>query len=552
MVGGNGTHRKANNENGTAKAFQKAIYGTVEGDRHNAAASYAGKILHDLKDIFNPTELEIRRQQLRSWNQTNEPPLPCDEVDRIFADIHAKEAERRVADKVVRPCTDLGNAERFADQHRGTIGFVHPWKKWFSFDGKRWKSDDSGEAVTRAKQTVRSIYAEANECGDDDKRKKLATHAGRSESKERIVAMLVLAQSELPIDYETLDNHPWLFNVQNGTLDLRTGKLREHRLEDFLTQISPVEYDPTAKAPIWESTLNTIFAGNVELIRYVPKLLGYCLTGVTTEQILSIFHGNGANGKSTVLNAFMDILGDGYAMKATPDLIMQRKGESHPTERADLFKKRFVAAIETEDGRKLSESLVKELTGGDKIRARRMREDFWQFDPTHKLLVCTNYVPDIRGTDHAIWRRLRLIPFSVILPDDQQDKQLPEKLRAETAGILAWCVCGCLAWQQEGLGSPECVTKATADYKVSEDVIGEFIGDHYTLGTSISTRHSSMLSHLNSWVTINGREATFTGKALSRYLCQNLGLKSRRSNGKIYDGIGLKSVLERSEGGGGQ
>jgi putative DNA primase/helicase len=207
---------------------------------------------------------------------------------------------------------------------------------------------------------------------------------------------------------------------------------------------------------------------------FLQRVLGQCLTGDVSEQDLYIFYGTGANGKSTLLNTIMALLG-AYAMKGTAELLMTTRGDRHPTERADLFGKRLVATIETQEAGKLNETFIKEATGGDPIRARRMREDFWEFMPSHTMILATNHKPEIRGTDYAIWRRIKLIPFTVTIPDDQQDTSLPERLRAELPGILAWMVRGCRDWQLHGLQPPPEVLLATEAYKQEQEVFESFL-----------------------------------------------------------------------------
>src|SRR5919107_5291637 len=266
-----------------------------------------------------------------------------------------------------------------------------------------------------------------------------------------------------------MDASPDLLNVLNGTIDLRTGELRPHRREDLITKMAPVEYDPNSPVPAWAATLERVLP-SPDLRAFFKKLCGYAISGETSEHLLPVLYGTGANGKSTVLSTLLAAAGD-YGMQAAPDLLVAKKG-AHPTEVADLFGMRLVASIEVEDGRRLAESLVKQLTGGDKVRARRMRQDFWQFEPTHKVFMAVNHKPEVRGTDTAIWRRIRLIPFTETIPPGEQDKKLPEKLRAELFGILAWCVEGCLEWQREGLQAPEEVRRATGQYRSEMDVIG--------------------------------------------------------------------------------
>jgi putative DNA primase/helicase len=369
--------------------------------------------------------------------------------------------------------TDLGNAERFVALHGEDVRYCYPWRKWLVWSGARWEPDDSGTVHRLAKVTVRSIYQEAAEAESESRRKELGKHATGSEAEARIRAMLELAKSEVPVSPHELDRDPWVLNCRNGTVDLvGSGELTAHRREDLITKIAPLEHHPDADAPTWRATLERVLP-NAEIRAFFKRLCGYALTGSTAEHVLPILYGTGANGKSTVLNALLDTLGD-YATQAAPDLLIAKRN-SHPTELADLFGMRLVAAIEVEDGRRLAESLVKQLTGGDRVKARKMRQDFWEFEPTHKVFMAVNHKPTVRGTDTAIWRRIRLIPFTEYIPPEEQDKRLPEKLRKERAGILAWAVEGCLEWQREGLQAPDEVRKATGEYRIEMDVLGAFL-----------------------------------------------------------------------------
>ena len=374
--------------------------------------------------------------------------------------------------------TDLGNSKRLVRHHGLSIRYCHPWKKWLTWDGARWKTDDTGEIDRRAEASVLTIYNEAEKVQGADYRKLVGRHAVRSEGEARIRAMVTLARSApgIPVIPAQLDTDPWLLNVLNGTVDLRTGLLLPHRRENLITKLAPVIFDPDAVSPIWLWFLTQIMAENQPLIDFLQRGLGYGLTGDVSEQILFILFGTGANGKTTLIETILSILGD-YAMKARPDLLMVKTGNNHPTEIADLFGKRFVASTETEQGHRLSEVLVKEATGGDRLRARRMREDFWEFIPTHKIYMATNHKPIIQGTDYAIWRRPKLIPFSVTIPKGERDKELLTKLKDEAPGILAWLVKGCVARRTCGLNVPPEVEAATLGYRQEMDVIGNFLGE---------------------------------------------------------------------------
>ena len=351
-------------------------------------------------------------------------------------------------------------------------------------------------------------------------------------------AEIVRSEPSIPGTPDAFDTNVWVLNCPNGQLDLRTGTLSEHRREDYITKLCPVEYGADAICPTWLATLDTCLNHNSELIDYLQRFVGYCLTGNASEQVLNIWHGTGANGKSTILNALMDILGLDYAMKANTNLLLRRRNPDHPTGLTDLHGKRLVACIESDDGRCLAEALVKELTGGDPIRARRMRENFWQFTPTHKIVLACNHRPAVQGMDHGIWRRLKLIPFTVVIPDEERDKDLPAKLRHEYPGILAWAVCGCFEWQRHGLGEPTAVAEATAVYRGGENVLENFFHENCIIAPEATVKAADLLAAYKNW----SGERDLTTRKLTRMLTEaEIGVKSYTSNGLWYRGVGLSA-----------
>jgi putative DNA primase/helicase len=427
---------------------------------------------HNIAGALKDTDAKLKRDEPVRGGRTLEELAPG--LPRALAKALGWEKADNRDGRRTYLCTEFGNAQRFADQHGSNFRYVHPWRKWLGWDSRRWKIDDTGAAERCAKETVRSIFEEAAKAAGDDQAKELGKWALQSQSATRLHATLELAKSEpgIPVTPNELDRGAWFLNVLNGTIDLRTGDLLEHRREDLITKLAPVEFDPNAHAPVWQATLERVLP-NPKIRAFFKRLCGYAITGDTSEHVLPMLYGTGANGKSTVLNALLEALGD-YAMQAAPDLLIAKRN-SHPTELADLFGGRLVASIEVEDGRRLAESLVKQLTGGDRVKARRMRQDFWEFTPTHKVLMAVNHKPIVRGTDTAIWRRIRLIPFTETIPPAEQDKKLPEKLKAELPGILAWAVEGCLEWQRSGLQAPDEVRKATGEYRSEMDVLGAFL-----------------------------------------------------------------------------
>ncbi len=469
------------------------------------------------------------RDEALGWRKYSDRPDGEQRYHEIVDELERNGRNRRVQATVgggrTFNLTDLGNAERFVAQHGGNVRYCWPWNKWLVFGGKRWIPDDFGAVLQLAKQTVRGMYGEAAAANDSDRRKALAQHAMRSEAQGKIFAMLELAKSELPVMPDELDGNPYLLNCENGTLDLRSCELREHCREDYITKLVPVSYDPGAWAPLWEATLERVLPSH-ELREFFKRLCGYALTGDTSEHVLPILYGTGANGKSTVLNALLAVVGD-YGMQAAPDLLIAKKG-SHPTELADLFGMRLVASIEVEEGRRLAESLVKQLTGGDRVKARRMRQDFWEFESTHTVFMAVNHKPEVRGVDNAIWRRLRLIPFIETIPPAEQDKKLPEKLRGEHPGILTWAVQGCREWQGEGLQAPDEVRKATGEYRSEMDVIGAFLKDCCETGSGLRVGVTELYKEYEQWCEAGG-ERSETRRKFNARLKERGRFTDRRS-----------------------
>ncbi len=376
------------------------------------------------------------------------------------------------------PATDYGNAQRLTARHGRNLRYIRPWRRWLAWDGRRWGHDQSGEVERRAKHTVRRMYAEADSIDAKERRKELAKWAGQCEAERRITAIIALAWSEpgIPVLPDDLDHDPWLLNVLNGTIDLRTGELQDHNAADMLTKLAPFSYDEARDCPRWLEFLNRIMGGNDHLIGFLRRAIGYSLTGCTGERVLFILHGCGANGKSTFVETIRTVLGD-YSLRTPAETLLAKRGDSIPNDIARLKGARFVHAAETEDGRRLAEALVKDITGNDTLSARFMRAEWFDFRPECKLWLATNHRPRVKGTDQAIWDRLRLVPFSVVIPESERDHQLRDKLEAEGNGILGWAVRGCLEWQRDGLGVPDEVRVATRDYRKDMDVIGAFVDE---------------------------------------------------------------------------
>ncbi|MFM9966030.1 MAG: phage/plasmid primase, P4 family [Planctomycetaceae bacterium] len=442
--------------------------------------------------------------------------------------------------------TELANARRFIAAFGENVRFCHAWTKWLVWDSTRWHIDDDG-AVTRMATTVADqVWHEAV----DYRTEETIDFATKTSRASGVSAMLKLAASMRPIRVDDLDANPWLLNCLNGTLDLRTGELRPHRREDNLTKLCPTNYNPDASSYHFDRFLEGVFDGPT--IDFIQRFFGYCLSGDVQEQILSVFYGIGSNGKSTLLNAIQETLGTDFTSAAPSSLLLEKKHETHPTELASLFGKRLVIAQESNAGARLAEATVKHLTGGDVISARRMKEDFWTFKPTHKFCFCTNHKPQVEGTDHAIWRRLVLVPFARKFwnPDKgetgpaelRQDKTLPVKLTAEAEGILAWMVRGCLDWQSGGLRIPESVRAATAEYRSESDTIGRFVETCCIRSNAVRVKFSSLYSSLEKWSNESGDNIP-PKRLVGSWLKEN-GFKEHTNNGRWY--LGITTTLEHT------
>jgi putative DNA primase/helicase len=436
--------------------------------------------------------------------------------------------------------TELGNAERFANEHNALVRYVSPWKKWLYYDGKRWNPTASEKVRQLAHQTSKQFYNLAAKEVEPRRAKELADWGNVSCRSTSISAMLKEASALLAIDPSQLDADPWLFNCDNVTIDLRTQTPRPHRKEDFITKISHVTYDPKATAPIFGKVLSTALPQTS--IDFIQRFFGYCMTGSTKEQVVHIWVGCGANSKSTLHSPIQNALGD-YAKTTRPETLMVKRGDTIPSDLAKLKGARLVTAAEAEDGHKLAESAIKQWTGGDKVQARVMYGDWFEFTPEFKILLCTNHKPIISGVDHAIWRRIRLIPFTVTIPDAEQDKDLPEKLNRELSGVLNWILTGLKKWLADGLGYPEEVREATANYQAEQSVINVFLECNCITLPDETVEADKLFKAFDNWRSNEG-QPKITQTKFGTLLGQ-LGYKKGRlpGSGRItYVGIGLNAI----------
>lgn len=454
--------------------------------------------------------------------------------------------------KVKERCqlTGVGNSERLVAWYGDSIRYWHDKKAWLIWDTQRWAEDRVGRIELLARAAARFIYAEAAMERDDDRRKSLIGWAYASQSRRQLQDMIDLAESEVPVRVEDLDRQPFLFNTPKGTLDLQTGQRRPHNPKDLLTKISPVASDSRAGCSRWLDFLRTAMAGDEEMIAYLQRVIGYAATASIREQVAFILWGGGANGKSTFLEVVKAALGD-YAVSTKGATIMAgarpESGGSPDPQIIALVGSRMVIAVETDEFGKLDEGRVKSLTGGDTITARDLHSKPISFQPTFKLFLATNHKPRIRGTDNGIWRRIHLIPWTVAVPPEKQDKDLKENLLEELPGILAWIVAGAVAWHRDGLMPPQKVKAATDDYRAEMDTLAAYFAERCQLGPAYRSGASELYKDYRDWAD-QGGDHPMSQVLFGQRLGENPDLSRVRdgSSGRmVWIGIGLRSATPR-------
>lgn len=426
--------------------------------------------------------------------------------------------------------TEDALALSFTRRYHRDWRYVAAWGRWLVWDGQRWRTEETLAAT----DLIRSVCRQTAVRADNPKVAAKLASASTVGGVER----LARADRRHAATTDEWDADPWLLNTPGGVVDLKTGRMRPHERADRMTKITTAT--PSGDCPTWKQFIDEVTGGDKELQAYLQRMVGYALTGSTQEHALFFLYGTGANGKSVFVNTLATILGD-YATNAPMDTFMETRTDRHPTDMAGLRGARFVAAIETEQGKRWAESKLKNLTGGDRIAARFMRQDFFEFFPQFKLFVAGNHKPAIRNIDEAMKRRLHLIPFTITVPPERRDKNLQHKLLAERDGILAWAVQGCLNWQRHGrLDPPQRVVDATEEYFEAEDALGRWLDERCVRTANAKSLTAELFSDWKVWAEAAGE---FTGSQ-KRFadLLLNRGLDKWRNGMGLrgFQGIGLK------------
>lgn len=434
-------------------------------------------------------------------------------------------------------------AYRLARSHVDRLLHVHGLG-WHAWDGKRWAIDDEGHA----RRAVLDVLAEslAESVGD----KQLRADVARCESAAGIAGVLDVAAVlvEFAATVRDLDADPHLFNVANGTLDLRTRAVRPHDPQDRLTKVTTGAYRPDADTSVWDAFLASVLPDREER-EYLQRVVGQAVYGRVREHLFPVLIGTGANGKGTAYGAMTGALGD-YATVINPDMLMVRdRGGIGGPEMMTLLGARLVIGSETEDGRKLDEATMKRLTGGDELTARQLYREPVTWQPSHQLLYVTNALPKVKGNDPAVWRRIRVVPFHVVVPAEQRDPELPERLALHADAVLSWVIAGHFDYEDNGgMREPASVVRATGAYQADSDAVRRFVDERCFVSPVARARTSDLYAAWQPWAIADGAEP-MTEKALAKEL-DRLGYEAKRTKaGMVRAGIAVLSDEPEPSGG---
>ncbi len=516
------------------------------GKRRDVLLRYAGRLRR------NGTGAAAIEDALLALNRRqSDPPLPDDEVRALARDVggryKAEPLTTADVDRIVEFAHhgDLGATELFVEMHGHGLRFVRQVRQFYVPERTRWVPDGGDRVLSYAQSVSKALYGLANSEQDQERRETLAKFGLRFESRRLLENVVALAKGmpNISVDASDFDADPFMLNTAGGVLDLYNGELRPAREGELFTKLTGTRYERDATCPRWVQFLDEIFCGNAELIEFVHRLAGLSLCGSQAEQLVPVCYGLGANGKSVFLGALSYALGD-YATATNADTFM-RDRKTATNDLARLAGARFVTAVEVEDGKTFSEALIKSISGDDRITARFLFKEFFEFVPQFKVWFAVNHRPVVRGNDHGIWRRLRLIPFEARFAGRTRDNNLAQRLREEAPGILAWAVRGCLAWQADGLRTPDAVRIATETYRSDMDTLRPFLDDCCNVATDESVTSADLYRAYRSWAENNG-ERPATSQTFGRRLTDRGFRNERTKSARRWRGLTL--ALQEGQG----
>lgn len=503
----------------------------------DSAEAIAGEWSRSAPEAFDPREFE------KLWNSlTPDGGITLATLFHLAKQHGWADPKATSRQNIRETLNDAGNADRLLAAYGGHLRYVFERRTWLIWRQGHWHFDHRGAILEIAKAVARGIYQEAACCEDRDTSNALSKWANGSLQLPRLEAMEALSRPTLATLVTELDADPWILGVKNGLVNLRSGQFRAAQPEDLITRRANVEFDSSAICPIWQATIASITGGDRDLADFLQRAMGYSLTGDSREQVFFFAWGNGANGKTTVINVLREILAD-YAVNIQPEVLMFHRNTNSGTptpEIARLAGARFVSAVETEDGQRLAESRMKQLTGCDAYTARFLHGTPFDFVPIFKLWIAGNHKPNIQGDDYGVWRRIVLVPFSIQIPEAQQDKGLPDKLRSEYPGVLNWLIEGCLAWQRHGLNPPASVRQEVELYKSEMDLVEQWLEERCNLDPTAENPARPLYRDFRQRLLDGGHTFVMTETKFFRKL-QARGFEKRATNkGARYRGLSLK------------
>lgn len=505
-------------QNNSSTTPTKGIDCISEGGRNSTLASMIGNFK---KQGFGK---EAAYQYAETVNENLfDPPLDDNEVSRTVDSIYRYEdtIPSHNFSKGDYALTDVGNAQRFKDMYGNIVRYIPELKQFAIFNGKNWGISSKGEIERMARIVLKTIKEEALKIQDSTQRQALIKHANKSESEQRLKAMINLLKSEenIAMSITAFDRDPMLLNCNNGTINLKTGLLIPHKADNYIMKIINIDYKKEAQCPLFNAFLNKTFKNNDRLIGYLKRVIGYSLTGLTIEQCLFILQGVGSNGKSVLIDVLRALFNN-YSCNAEFKTFTKQASQAIRNDVARMANARFITAVEGDKKASLDESLIKSMTGGDTITARFLHKEYFDYDPTFKIFLVTNFLPKISNSGHSIWRRIKIINFDVIIPKAEQDKELTKKLKTELSGILNWAIEGCIEWQKDSLKEPLEVTNAVIKYKTSVDSANVFVKNCCILNPQENVQFSHIYKDYQEWCDDNLYDI-ITPKEFAHILLEN-------------------------------